>query len=641
MSARSPRRRRPAASTSSASTGRDRGRCAFRTRSLAGRWSAWQSPGRHESDTGRARRDGLAVPGARAREPAACLLHLEPGRAPVAAPPRGGGLAADRLARRRGADNELLRRNQPRYASAVRLVIVHHTATPNDYTPDQAAAIVRGIDVYHVQGERLERHRLQLPRRPLRPGLRGPVRRHHAQRDRRARARVQHGQRRHRADRQLHDGEADARGRAVARAADRVAARPRTRRSGLDAHVRRRTASERWRAGTKVQLRAVSGHRDTGLTSCPGNQLYPQLDRIAAAAEQIGLPKLYAPVVRGKLGGPVVVLGAALVGAAVDDHGARARRRGRSLAARTGSARRSRGRGTRAGRAAAATRGRWRPARTCCRASGVIGRQSLPPPPPPALVQGLAVDAGASSRRTATGTPTRGRSRTRSPRASAVTATVTDATGAPVETLFSAQEQSARAISFACLAGRASRRSLHARARRRRPTTGASATATAAFTVDRTLSGSSLRHRGDLAERRRRRRHADGVVRARGAAQVTVTILAPDGSTAATLFAGQLDPGTYAYGWDGRLADGSAAPPATTRCRSPSWTRSGRSRRRPDSTSLVADLPGTRPRPRHTDSSPPGPSAPLPPLLSVAPKSRACVTAPCRYRRARSACRRS
>src|SRR5581483_288034 len=47
--------------------------------------------------------------------------------------------------------NELLRRNQPRYASSVRLVFVHHTATPNNYTPDQAAAIVRGIDIYHVK----------------------------------------------------------------------------------------------------------------------------------------------------------------------------------------------------------------------------------------------------------------------------------------------------------------------------------------------------------------------------------------------------------------------------------------------------------------------------------------------------------
>ena len=42
------------------------------------------------------------------------------------------------------------------------------------------------------EGKRLERHRLQLPRRPLRPGLRGSVRRDRAERDRRPRAGLQH-----------------------------------------------------------------------------------------------------------------------------------------------------------------------------------------------------------------------------------------------------------------------------------------------------------------------------------------------------------------------------------------------------------------------------------------------------------------
>ena len=37
-------------------------------------------------------------------------------------------------------------------APAVRLAVVHHTAGTNSYTPAQAAAIVRGIEVYHVQG---------------------------------------------------------------------------------------------------------------------------------------------------------------------------------------------------------------------------------------------------------------------------------------------------------------------------------------------------------------------------------------------------------------------------------------------------------------------------------------------------------
>jgi len=57
--------------------------------------------------------------------------------------------------------------------------------------------------------------------------------------------------------------------------------------------------------GTKVSLRAVSGHRDTGPTSCPGDSLYGQLPGIAADVAATGLPKLYTPVVSGSLGGLV------------------------------------------------------------------------------------------------------------------------------------------------------------------------------------------------------------------------------------------------------------------------------------------------------------------------------------------------
>src|SRR5207302_9882870 len=37
----------------------------------------------------------------------------------------------------------------------------------------------------------------------------------------------------------------------------------------------------RFPAGVPVLLRAVSGHRDTGYTDCPGNALYAQLPQIA------------------------------------------------------------------------------------------------------------------------------------------------------------------------------------------------------------------------------------------------------------------------------------------------------------------------------------------------------------------------
>src|SRR5205823_9357212 len=36
--------------------------------------------------------------------------------------------------------------------STLKAAVVHHTAGTNTYTPSQAAAIVRGIEVYHVKG---------------------------------------------------------------------------------------------------------------------------------------------------------------------------------------------------------------------------------------------------------------------------------------------------------------------------------------------------------------------------------------------------------------------------------------------------------------------------------------------------------
>jgi hypothetical protein len=61
----------------------------------------------------------------------------------------------------------------------------------------------------------------------------------------------------------------------------------------------------RFPVGTPVFLRAVSGHRDTGFTTCPGAVLYGQLGALARQAATTGLPKLYAPAVQGHLGGLV------------------------------------------------------------------------------------------------------------------------------------------------------------------------------------------------------------------------------------------------------------------------------------------------------------------------------------------------
>src|SRR5205823_6744859 len=61
----------------------------------------------------------------------------------------------------------------------------------------------------------------------------------------------------------------------------------------------------RFHAGVPVFLRAISGHRDTGFTDCPGTAFYRQLDSIAGQVAATGLPKLYAPLAQGALGGPI------------------------------------------------------------------------------------------------------------------------------------------------------------------------------------------------------------------------------------------------------------------------------------------------------------------------------------------------
>ena len=61
----------------------------------------------------------------------------------------------------------------------------------------------------------------------------------------------------------------------------------------------------KFKAGKIVTLRAISGHRDTGPSECPGNDAYALLPAIAKRVSLTGLPKLYSPTVAGALGGPV------------------------------------------------------------------------------------------------------------------------------------------------------------------------------------------------------------------------------------------------------------------------------------------------------------------------------------------------
>ena len=63
--------------------------------------------------------------------------------------------------------------------------------------------------------------------------------------------------------------------------------------------------NQRFPSGLPVFLRAVSGHRDTGFTDCPGAALYGLLNGLAGTVRATGLPKLYAPLVSGTVPGKV------------------------------------------------------------------------------------------------------------------------------------------------------------------------------------------------------------------------------------------------------------------------------------------------------------------------------------------------
>jgi N-acetylmuramoyl-L-alanine amidase len=202
-----------------------------------------------------------------------------------------------------GAD-ETIRRGTPDYAPNVRFAIVHHTAGPNDYSPSQAAAIMRGIQTYHVKSNGWNDigYNFLVDRYgTVYEGRYGGI------------------------DRNVIG--AHARGfntgavgvaiigtfgtASVPAAASRSLEQLLAWRLDL-AHVDPKApvtvisgGSERYLPGVPVTLRAVSGHRDTGQTSCPGDVLYAELGSIASRTLAIGLPKIFEPTATGSLGGTV------------------------------------------------------------------------------------------------------------------------------------------------------------------------------------------------------------------------------------------------------------------------------------------------------------------------------------------------
>jgi hypothetical protein len=147
---------------------RGTGTVRFRTRSAAGRWSAWQTG---DADTAPDRSSGenrlrswhlgnLVWTGAsrairfRTVGAVTALRAYYVWSPPELVPMRRLALAnaPPIIPRLSWGANESIRREPPHYAAAVAFAVVHHTAGTNNYTEAQSAAIVRGIELYHVQG---------------------------------------------------------------------------------------------------------------------------------------------------------------------------------------------------------------------------------------------------------------------------------------------------------------------------------------------------------------------------------------------------------------------------------------------------------------------------------------------------------
>ena len=192
-----------------------------------------------------------------------------------------------------GADEDI-RRCEPDRADAVRMAFVHHTAGSNSYTRAESDDIVRGIYEYHVESRRfcdiaynflVDRFGTVYEGRS--GGMTEPVIGAHAQgfntastgiaamgifTSRDPSAKMLRSIKRLLAWR-LDVAHVDPTGTAVMTSAG--------------------GSNQKYEEGEEVTLAAVSGHRDTGYTTCPGNRLYAKLPQLRNGAKRIGLPKIW------------------------------------------------------------------------------------------------------------------------------------------------------------------------------------------------------------------------------------------------------------------------------------------------------------------------------------------------------------
>jgi hypothetical protein len=275
----------------------------FRARTLDGRWSAWVQADADERIQNGWHLGGLDWTGAASALRIRTSGHVTRVRAYYVDSPvetmsarrlqvAGSPLIISRFS---WQADESIRRAAPKVSDAVHYAVVHHTAGSNKYTRDESAAIVRGIEIYHVKGNGwndIGYNFLVDKYGQVFEGRYGGI---------------------DKAVIGAHAGGFNTGSVGVAvlgsYGATKISAAAKASLEQvlawkLDlAHVDplstltwKSSGNARFPSGVPVFLRAISGHRDTGFTDCPGNALYAELPQIAKDVSALGGPKIYAPV---------------------------------------------------------------------------------------------------------------------------------------------------------------------------------------------------------------------------------------------------------------------------------------------------------------------------------------------------------
>ncbi|MSO58220.1 MAG: hypothetical protein EXQ77_04170 [Thermoleophilia bacterium] len=293
----------------------------LRVRNTRGTWGPWlpvdadsaPDPGTPEALRADGWRQGEGIwTGAASRLQVRAIGRVTRARAftvasPVSRVPRRRLAAAEQpgiVSRAGWSADETIVHVEPGTALSLRLAVIHHTAGKNDYTREQAPAVVRAIQLYHVQGNGwadIGYNALVDRFGTVYEGRTGGL------------------------DRNVVGAHAkgfNTGSFGIALIGEFTTAAPPP--EAVDALVRTLAwrldvghvdalasltalsgGNEKFAVGVPVVLRAISSHRDTGSTACPGDQLYGLLPSIAERVGALGLPKLYDPVVTANPGEPV------------------------------------------------------------------------------------------------------------------------------------------------------------------------------------------------------------------------------------------------------------------------------------------------------------------------------------------------